>query len=42
MSKDELAVLGAIYSDNREKEYLEWIEKMEQSFADGKLSSFCK
>lgn len=42
MSKDELAFLGDVYSDNFEKDYQEWIQHMEQSFADGELSSFCK
>lgn len=40
MTEDEF--LNLVYTENAEKDFEEWIEHMEQSYADGEFSSFCK
>jgi hypothetical protein len=42
MTEDELKFLDEIHDETSEQDFEAWIESMEQSFADGEFSSFCK
>lgn len=41
MTEDELAFLDEIYLESFDKNFQEWIEHMEHSYAHEEFSAFC-